>query len=131
MYNVIIPMKVINFFDKFEDRIREGLSHKPITYAIIGGIGIVLFWRGVWHLADDYSLSSWASLIISVIILLATGLFVSFFIGEQVIISGLRHEGKLTEKTEGEIETEEDTLKKINLKLNKISKDIEELKKKK
>ena len=44
--------KISRFFDKLEDRVRSWLSHQPILYALIGGIGIVLFWRGVWHTAD-------------------------------------------------------------------------------
>jgi hypothetical protein len=44
--------KNYSFFDKFEDHIRTHLSRYPIVYTIIGGIAIVLFWRGVWHTAD-------------------------------------------------------------------------------
>ena len=70
--------KIIKFFDKLEDKVRARLSHYPILYALVGGVGIVLFWRGVWHVADDMGLGSWTSIIISLILLLMTGLFVSF-----------------------------------------------------
>lgn len=99
---------IIKFFDKLEDKIRSRLSHWPIIYAFIGGVGIVLFWRGVWHIADGISLGSWASLIISLILLLMTGLFVSFFIGHYIIFSGLKQEKKIEEKEEREIEIELD-----------------------
>ena len=90
--------KIIKFFDKLEDWVRGKLSHYPILYALIGGVGIVLFWRGVWHVADEMSLGSWTSIIISLILLLMTGLFVSFFIGHYIIFSGLKQEKKIEEK---------------------------------
>jgi hypothetical protein len=48
-------MKLLRFFDKFEDAVRGALSHWPIVYGFFGGVGIVLFWRGVWHTADFVS----------------------------------------------------------------------------
>ena len=123
---------LIHFFDKLEDKIRSKLSHHPKAYALIGGIGIILFWRGVWHLADDINMSSSLSFLIGLSILLATGVFVSAFIGSRLIISGLIGEKKITEKTEEEVETEEaqlrnlqNTLIKIEKKLEHIDEDIE------
>ncbi len=113
------------FFDLLEDKVRGRLSHLPIPYAFIGGIGIVLFWRGVWHSADylmlvlrtnsglssiDLANEIWwdgpLSFAIGSLILLITGLFVSNFIGNEIIMSGLRGEKKLSEKTETEVRTE-------------------------
>lgn len=123
---------IIKFFDKLEDHIRGYLSHRPIMYALIAGTGIVLFWRGVWHSADmlvsiyqtwspDYGVdlagTLWwdgpLSIIIGIIILLLSGVFVSEFIGNEIIISGLRGEKKLTEKTEIEVKTEASDIAKI------------------
>ncbi|MBY0376524.1 hypothetical protein K2P96_00940, partial [Patescibacteria group bacterium] len=87
--------KVMLFLDRSVDRIRAKLSHHPFIYAFIGGVGIVLFWRGVWHLADDASLESSTSLILGGVILIITGVFVSEFIGKQLIIAGLIGEKKL------------------------------------
>ena len=130
--------KIIRIFDKIEDKIRGKLSHYPKVYALVGGIGVVLFWRGIWHLADDINMSSPVSMIIGMIILLATGVFVSAFIGSRLIISGLVGEKKLTEKTEDEIETEEsqlknlqNTLNKLEKKLDHIDEDLEDLEKQK
>ncbi len=117
-------IKIIQFFDKLEDRIRGKLSHYPILYAIIGGIGVVLFWRGVWHIADDLNVGSVVSLVLGTIFLLMTGVFVSAFIGSRLIISGLSGEKKLTEKAKDEIETEEDQIKKLQNTLNKVEKDL-------
>jgi hypothetical protein len=119
--------KIVKFFDKLEDKIRGKLSHYPILYAIIGGIGVILFWRGVWHMADDMSMNSIISTIIGAIILLLTGVFVSAFIGSRLIISGLVGEKKITEQEESEIQTEETQLRNLQNTLNRVEKKIVEL----
>ena len=118
---------IIKFFDKLEDKIRGKLSHYPILYAFIGGTGIVLFWRGVWHIADDLSVSSIVSMVTGTIILLLTGVFVSEFIGKKLIISGLIGEEKLTEKEESEIITEEAQLKNLQNTLTRLEKKLEHI----
>jgi hypothetical protein len=119
--------KVIQYFDKLEDRIRGKLSHYPILYALIGGIGLVLFWRGVWHIADDFELDSIISLIVGTVILLMTGVFVSEFIGNRLIISGLIGEKKLSERAAEEIETEETQLHNLKATLDRVEKQISHL----
>ena len=116
--------KIIHFFDKLEDKTRARLSHRPLLYALLGGVGVILFWRGIWHFADDVGLGSIFSIIIGAIILLITGVFVSAFIGNRLIISGLYGEKKLAEKTEEEIETEENQIKKIQSTLNKVEEKV-------
>ena len=92
--------KIIKFFDKVEDRVRHVLSHEPILYAFLGGVGIVLFWKGVWETAEYFSiLDGIGSIIVSVFLLLITGLFVSSFIGDSILLAGLRSQKKLAEKT--------------------------------
>ena len=121
---------IIKFFDKIEDKTRSFLSRHPIIYAFIGGIGIVLFWRGVWHTADIFPfLNGPVSIIISIIILLTTGLFVSFFIGHSIILSGLKQEKKIEEKEISEIETEIDILKKEKDLVNGIYSRLEKIEK--
>ncbi len=121
--------KVINFFDKLEDKVRGGLSKYPILYALIGGVGIVLFWKGVWETAGYFQfLYGPGSIIASVIILLAVGLFVSYFIGDSIIISGLRGEKKLIDKEEKEIFNEEQEIEHLGREIDTIHKEIHELK---
>lgn len=129
---------IVKFFDKLEDQMRARLSRTPLLYAFLGGVGIVLFWRGVWHTADFVTfyiledkvftlfdiLDGPLSFIIGTIILLVTGVYVSAFIGNRLIISGLSGEKKLAEKTEEEIETEEDQIKKMQNTLNKVEGEI-------
>lgn len=126
--------KILKFFDKLEDKAREFLSHYPIIYAIIGGTAIVLFWRGVWELSDvlfgTTPMSILASFLLAILIMLLTGLFVSFFIGDRIILSGLKREKKLTEKTESEIRAELDITAHVKTKLEQIEKKLDELQKK-
>jgi len=139
---------IYNFFDKFEDKIRGKLSHYPLIYAFIGGVGIVVFWRGVWHTVDFISeiifayqqnaslslgdLPWWdgpLSLVIGSILLLSTGLFVFGFIGSEVIISGLKGEKKLVEKTQEEVELETGTIKEIRKEVEKIAHHLDDIEK--
>ena len=119
--------KFVDFLNKLEDKIRVKLSHYPILYAFIGGTGIVLFWRGVWHTADDIGVGSIVSLIIGVSILVVIGLFVTEFLGNRLIVTGLVGEKKISEKEEGEIETEETQLKNLQNTLSRVEKKLSEI----
>lgn len=128
--------KIILFFDKLEDKTRQHLSKFPILYALIGGIAIVMLWRAVWESIDilyniDNVFLKWffyppTQIIVSVIILLMTGLLVSNFIGYRTILSGLKKEKKVEEETEKILKEEEVTLKHVMKELNDIKKDLEQ-----
>ncbi len=129
--------KTLNFFDKLEDRIREQLSRYPIVYTFIGGIAVVLFWRGVWHTADILAQQGgWigflfyepVNLILVIIVLLASGLFVSYFIGDTILISGLKRQKKATEKTEKEVEEEEVQIIEMRTMIREMKKEVDEVK---
>ena len=106
-------------------RIHIFLSHHTFLYAFIVGVGIVLFWRGVWHTVDlihlyishyhatasiDLAEHPWwdgpLSLLAGSLILYISRAFVSSFIGNELILSGLRTEKKLPRKTEDNLKTE-------------------------
>lgn len=127
---------LIKFFDKLEDKARGRLSRSPVLYAVIGGIFVVLFWRAVWLTADLLAgMGGWlgvlfspgVSLAFSVAGMLVTGLFVSFFISNRIILTGLKHEKKLTEKTEKEIEEEEAKVEELHAHITHIEKRLDEL----
>jgi hypothetical protein len=129
---------IIHFFDKLEDHIRFRLSRTPVAYAIFGGILIVLFWRAVWHTADILMLQGgflgWFfyephQLIIITIGLLATGLMVSVFIGDRIILSGLHREKKLEETTEELVKEEVVSLLSLRNEIRALKKQLEEGKK--
>jgi len=127
--------KALKFLDKGEDRIRHALSKHPIVYAMIGGFSVVIFWRGVWDMMDMLYISYgfWflhpvAAMIISVIVMLATGTFISFFIGEQIILSGLKEEKRIDQKTEEDIEMEDYKIKHMAEEIGEIRRDVAKIK---
>ena len=120
--------RIVDFFDKLEDVIRMRLSHRPILYACIGGIGIILFWKGVWETAEYFPiLYGPISAIIGVVLLLLTGLLVSFFIGESIILSAFNKEKKIEEKTESEVRSEIHTMEQMASKLNTMDAHVERI----
>lgn len=127
--------KIYNFFDKFEDKNRNGLSRIPILYGFLTGIGIVLFWRGVWYVADSlfFMDSGWVSLLIGSFLLLAIGTLVSSFIGNEIIISGVKKQKTVVEKIvaaeEADLIHEFEDDAKIIRELKDIKNQLAELKK--
>lgn len=129
---------LIRFFDKLEDKIRNQLSHWAIIYAFIGGALTILFWRGIWHSADlievhgapfwQWLFSGPVSSIVSLALLLLTGLFVSVFIGDRILLSGIKHEKKLFEKTEEEMKAEIDIVSHLKARIGSMERDLEEIK---
>ncbi len=139
---------IFDFFDKLEDKIRGKLSHYPIIYAFIGGVGVVIFWRGIWHTADfitevifsiqrngsvDLGTLPWwdgpLSIVVGSVLLLSTGLFVFDFIGTQAIISGIKGEKRLEEKTEEEIRTETGAIKDIQEEVKEMTRHLDKIEK--
>ena len=148
----MIFRKIYSLSDRFEDKTRGKLSHYPIIYAFIGGTGVIIFWRGIWHTAD-YLMSFFAivdnvtsasssqlpwwdgplSIAVGATLLLMVGLFVTSFIGNEIILSGLRQEKKIAEKTEEEVKNELSEDHKIEQKIHEIderTKRIEDILKK-
>jgi len=119
--------RLIKYIDHVEDKIRHRLSRHPVLYAFVGGVGVVLFWRGVWDLADLVKISPLWSLLISLAILILSGTFVSFFIGEQIIMSGITQEKRIEQKTEAEIVAEDVKLSHLDDDIESMKKQIDEL----
>jgi uncharacterized membrane protein (DUF106 family) len=129
--------KVLNYFDKLEDRVRGHLSQYPVIYTIIGGLAIVLFWRGVWHTADileakggviGFIFSPVVNLVIVAIVLLMTGLFVSYFIGDTILMSGIKGEKKIADKTQKEVAEEEEKINELRSTISEMKKEVDEIK---
>lgn len=138
LWTILENMKLYNsidyLFDKMEDHIRARLSRHPFVYTFIGGSGVVLFWRGIWHTADiiehnsvlgGYIFSPFGSIVLAVIILLSTGLFVSVFIGDSIIMSGIKHDKKIIEKTIHDVDAEKDDIEKVLVAIVEMKKELE------
>lgn len=108
-----IYKKIYDYFDILEDKIRTKLTHFPLIYALIGSITIVSIWRGIWEVSDQLGIPGWTSVVGGIAIAMLCGLFVSFFIGENIIISGINQEKRIDEKTEKEIKEEDNILREI------------------
>lgn len=142
--------KILVFFDKLEDRVRRWFSRRPLLYAFVGGIGVVLFWRGVWHTTDfimeyyftmplinqsiDIKTLFWwdgpLSIAIGLAMLLMTGIFTSSFIGNEIIISGIRGEKKMAEKTELEVRSETEAIDDVKKEIKLLSSQLEKIERK-
>lgn len=124
-------MKIVKFFDKLEDKIRGRLSRHPILYGLIGGVGVVLFWRGVWHTADTIPIIQIGpiSLLVGSLILLMSGVFVSAFVGNRLIMTGLKGDKKLEEMQVEEIETEEMQIQKLQKTVEKVENELKDIEK--
>ena len=107
------------------------------SYTIIGGVAIVLFWRGIWHTADilqgqgglvGFIFSPVINTILVVVVLLMTGLFVSYFIGDTILMSGIKGEKKTTEKTLKDVKDEEEKIKELRSTIKEMTKEVDEIK---
>ena len=128
-------MRILKILGKTEDYIREHLSRHPLFYSFLGGVTVVLFWRGVWETADILSNRNnflhWFfygpnQVIFSTLLLLLMGLMVSVFVGEKIIISGLRHEKRVEDRTEEIVEEEVVTLKHIRDEVRALKAELKE-----
>src|SRR3989344_9701644 len=126
-----------------EYAVRKWFSRKPLLYGFVAGVGTVLFWRGVWHTADSIALYAFAwqngnptidlafpldglmSLLIGTLLLLISGVFVSTFLGNEITISGLRGERKLSSEIETEVRTETGALHEIRAEVRKMRRQLE------
>ena len=75
-------------------------------------------------MADSAGISGLTSAVLGIGLLLLIGLFVSFFVGSEIIISGIKEEKRTDEKTEEEIKQETSILKEIKEDLKEIKKEI-------
>ncbi len=107
-----------------EERARKFFERIPFIQAFVAGVGIVLFWRGVWHGFDELGLSSLSSIIIGALLLGGVGVFIQTMIGNTIIIKKVKQEEQIEKqaikKMEKEVVTEEITLLQLSQKLDQL-----------
>ena len=112
-----------------EDSARNYFEKFPFVQAFFAGIGVIIFWRGVWELLDIKRISPITSIVIGSLILLCVGVFVQTFIGNTIIIKNVKQEESLEKRAikemEGEVDVEEITLASLASKIDELSKKID------
>lgn len=125
-----------NIFLKIENKARAYFERLPFLHAFLAGVGMILFWRGVWEVADRVGIHYGWSILLGVLILIVIGLFVHTFVGNAIIIKNAEREKLLEQKTKADVEKiqkeeelEEITLEHLAKKLESIESKIENLNK--
>lgn len=89
----------------------------------------MLFWRGVWELADRMHIDPIVSVVTGSLLLGAIGLFLHTFVGNAIIIKNVEKDKQITKKAEHEIAIVEQDVKKEEVTLKQLSDKIEKLEK--
>ena len=137
----------MRFLRTFEAKLRGMLGRHRILYAFVAGVGIVLFWRGVWYLADFFSIFvlsfngqtvtiDWAagidgliSVLFSSFLLISTGLFVSELMSGSILMTDIKKEEKVVEKTEQTVVEESAELPSLEKEIQHIAAEVQDLEK--
>jgi hypothetical protein len=107
-----------------EEGARNFFSRIPFIQAFLAGVGVIIFWRGIWEWLDNSSVSPLASVIIGTVILVGVGVFLQTFIGNTIIIKSVKQEEqqekKVLKEIAGEEKVEEVTLIGLSKKLDTL-----------
>lgn len=131
IYDTLVAMRYItNTFLSIEDRARAFFERFPFVHAFLAGVGVILFWRGVWELADYFQIHPVISVFAGIVLLVAIGLFIQTFVGNAIIIKSVTHSAavdkKILHEIESEVVGEEVTLLTLNKKIDALAKKFEE-----
>ena len=123
-----------NIFLTIEERARKYFEQFPFIHAFLAGVGVILFWRGTWEIADIYRLNPFTSVFVGILILGGIGLFVQTFVGNAIIIKNVKSEMSLEKKSEREVAKfekevikEEITLVELSNKLDILTQKLNEI----
>ena len=112
-----------------EEDARKYFERTPFLQAFIAGVGVIVFWRGVWEWLDGIHVSPFTSVVVGTLLLGGVGVFLQTFIGNTIIIKNVnqeeKKEKKIFEKIEGEVVGEDITLKQLSDKIDELSRKIE------
>lgn len=118
---------VTNIFLRIEERARTYFERVPFLHAFLGGVGVVLFWRGVWEIADRMHIDPIVSIVVGSLLLGAIGLFLHTFVGNAIIIKNVEKDKRMTTRAEHEIAAVEKDIKQEGVTLDQLSAKIDRL----
>lgn len=118
---------VTNIFLRIEERARTYFERVPFLHAFLGGVGVVLFWRGVWEIADRIHIDPVVSIVVGSLLLGAIGLFLHTFVGNAIIIKNVEKDKRMTTRAEHEIAVVEKDIKQEGATLDQLSAKIDRL----
>lgn len=121
---------VTNTLLSIEESARKFFERFPFSHAFIAGVGVILFWRGVWEIADIIKLDPIASVLLGIILLGGIGLFIQTFVGNAIIIKNVKKEEQLEKQTERKVEQVEQEISTEEVNISKLTEKIDELSKK-
>lgn len=123
-------LKITKILLNTEERARKFFERLPFVQAFIAGAGAIIFWRGIWELLDEAGISPELSVILGTLLLGGVGVFIQTFLGNTIIIQNAkkeeRFEKKVISKFEGEVASEEVTLKQLADKIDALQAKIEQ-----
>ena len=115
-----------------EESARLYFEKTPFIQAFLAGIGVIIFWRGIWEWLDMTRVSPFTSVVAGAAILLCVGVFVQTFIGNTIIIRNVKQEEmsekKAIKEVEENVDTEEITLESLSAKIDMLMKKFDEMK---
>ena len=116
-----------------EESARLYFEKTPFIQAFLSGIGVIIFWRGIWEWLDMAQVSPFTSVIVGAAILLCVGVFVQTFIGNTIIIKNVKQEEReekhAIHEVEANVDTEEITLESLSEKIDMLMKKFDEMSK--
>jgi hypothetical protein len=122
-------MKITKILLTMEESARRYFEKVPFLQAFIAGVGVIIFWRGVWELLDDMRVSPTLSIVLGCLLLAGVGVFLQTFIGNTIIIKNVHQEEKTEQKElhklEGHVKVEEVTLAELSRKLDALAEKID------
>ncbi len=115
---------ITNILLQIEERSRKFFERIPFIHAFFAGVGVVLFWRGVWHIADTIELPAVTSLIVGLLLLGGLGMFLHTMVGNAIIIKNVERDATLSTKTSNEIFEVEANLAQESLTLEALKTEL-------
>ena len=109
-----------------EESARKYFEQFPFVQALLAGVGVIIFWRGIWEWLDISQVSPFTSIVLGALILGGVGVFMQTFIGNTIIIREVQQEEKLEKHVQGHIHDDQVTLESVSKKIDELARKIEE-----